>query len=86
MKFLLFSVLSSDKLAKAQSEKTKQKKISNFSPTRFADSGRVFTRQYELSSEIWQIWEDMIFNMTMKKENLPTRPTAAEWNILLGLR
>ena len=81
----IFSVLSSDKLSKAQS-KTNPKKISKFSPTRFADAGRVFTRQYELSTEIWLIWEDMIQNMTMKKENIPTRPTATEWNIILGLR
>jgi hypothetical protein len=80
------SVLTSDKLAKAQSEKNKAKKIAKFSPTRFADAGRVFTRQYELSTEIWLIWEDMILNMTMKKENIPTRPTAAEWNNILGLR
>lgn len=63
-----------------------KKKIAKFSPTRFADAGRVFTRQYELSTEIWLIWEEMVLNMTMKKENIPTRPLASDWNNILGLR
>jgi hypothetical protein len=79
------SVLTTDKLANAQSEKITKKKIAKFSPTRFADAGRVFTRQYELSTEIWLIWEEMVLNMTMKKENIPTRPSASDWNNILGL-
>ena len=79
--------MSSDKLAQSQKSQNKiPKKIAKFSPTRFADSGRVFTRQYELSTEIWNIWDDLIRNMTMKQENLPSRPTVVEWNIILGLR
>lgn len=28
----------------------------------------------------------MVLNMTMKKENIPTRPLASDWNNILGLR
>lgn len=79
------SVLSTEMLKKAQ-QKVPAKKTASFSATRFADSGRVFQRQYELSTEIWNIWEKMIQNMTNKEENLPSKPTAKDWDNILGLR
>jgi hypothetical protein len=72
-------------LKKAQ-QKVPAKKMASFSATRFADSGRVFQRQYELSTEIWNIWEKVIQNMTNKEENLPYKPTAKDWDNILGLR